>query len=78
MSRVRCQATVDVLRQGVPGLSRSSYRVTVNGSTLVAILPTRVYDVEAMTQDVAANGCLKLYEQEFDPPVVIPERRLIH
>lgn len=41
------------------------------------LLPTRIYDVEANDQDQAAQGCLKLYEQEFDPLPGVSPRRLI-
>lgn len=77
MSHVRAQAIVDLTRRGLPGISRSAYRVTVTGVALERVLPVRFYDVEAMTQDIAANGCIDLYANEFGPPVVIEPRRLI-
>lgn len=69
MTHVLAQATVDLIRAGLPSLVRGQYRVTVTGrTTLGRPLPCRIYDVEALDMDTAAEGCIKLYVAEFDPP----------
>ena len=79
MSRILCQAIiVDTQRRGIPGITHSAYRVRVIGRTMLGRpLPERVYDVEANDQDQAANGCLDMYKQEFDPIPVVNPRRLV-
>ena len=80
MTRIICQATIiDTQRRGIPGISHSAYRVRVVGRTMLGTpLPERVWDVEANDQDQAAQGCVDLYVNEFDPPLVVDPRRLIH
>ena len=76
MTNVLAQATVDMLRAGLPGLARGRYVVTVTGKTALGRpLPRRIYEVEAVDQDAAAYGCIDLYVREFDPPA---PRRLIN
>lgn len=77
MSRILARATLETQRAGIPGISHSAYRVTVTGKTMLGRpLPDRIYDVEANDQDQAAESCLRLYEQEFDPP--LGRHTLIH
>ena len=79
MTRVLCQATVDMVRAGLPGIARGRYLVTVIGKTRLGYpLPTRTYEVESYDQDSAAILSLKRYEEEFDPLPVVDPRRLIH
>jgi hypothetical protein len=79
VTRILCQAIiVETHRRGIPGITHSAYRVRVIGRTMLGRpLPERVYDVEANDQDQAANGCLAMYKQEFDPIPVVNPRRLV-
>ena len=79
MTRILCQAIiVETHRRGIPGISHSAYRVRVMGKTMLGTpLPERVWDVEANDQDQAGRGCVDLYVNEFDPPVVVNPRRLV-
>ena len=79
MSRILCRAIIlETHRRGIPGISHSAYRVRVTGRTMLGTpLPQRVWDVEANDQSQAAERCIKLYQDEFDPAPVINPRRLV-
>ena len=79
MTHVLCQAIVDTMRAGLPGIARGRYTVTVTGRTALGFpLPRRIYDVESYDQDSAAQLSLERYQREFDPLPVVNPRRLIN